>query len=263
MGTSDMDTEPVGRRARNRAARHDQLLAAAGELVGEHGLDGLTMQAVADRVDCAVGTIYTYFASKSSLVAALQTAALQTLMTTYHRCAEQWDQALAEADTDESVASLVRIMAFGQLFVAGAHIHPREFELLQLTITARDQTTTSEDRLAVLPHVLAILAEARVLIDAAMEGGALAPVSARSGDDSLRRTLRWAGGLEGAYMIGNNGNPALPEPDAFDAGALAQMLTEDVLLAWGAPSRTLEIAVERLERLRAGRVLLPAEPSPA
>jgi AcrR family transcriptional regulator len=258
-----METSPVGRRARNRAARHDQLLAAASEIVSENGLEALTMQGVADRVDCAVGTIYTYFASKSSLVAALQTAALQTLMNTYHRCAEQWDVALGDADTDDSVAALVRIMAFGQLFVAGAHIHPREFELLQLTITARDQTTTSDDRMSVLPHVLAILAEARVLIDAAMEGGVLAPVLGRSGDDSLRRTLRWAGGLEGAYMIGNNGNPFLPEPDAFDSRSLAQMLTEDVLLAWGAPPRTLELAVERLERLRASGVLLPADPSPS
>jgi AcrR family transcriptional regulator len=252
-----METGQVGRRARNRAARHDQLLAAASEIVTEHGLEGLTMQGVADRVDCAVGTIYTYFSSKSALVAALQTAAIQTLMATYHRCAAEWDEELARADTDDSVAALVRIMAFGQLFIAGERIHPREFELLQLTITSRVQTITDEDVPGVLPHVLVILAEARVLIDGAMEGGVLSPVSARPNDDSLRRTLRWAGGLEGAYMIGNNSKPELPEPDAFDAGHLAQLVTEDLLLAWGAPQRTLEIAVERLERLRSAGVLIP------
>ena len=47
----------TGRRQRNRAARHSQLVSAAGSIVAEKGLDGLTMGEVAERVDCAVGTI--------------------------------------------------------------------------------------------------------------------------------------------------------------------------------------------------------------
>ena len=56
-----MTVKPMGRRALNRVARHSQLMAAATEIFEESGLAGLTMQAVAERVDCAVGTIYTYF----------------------------------------------------------------------------------------------------------------------------------------------------------------------------------------------------------
>ncbi len=251
------DAPPLGRRARNRAARYDQLLAAAGDLVDEHGLEGLTMQAVADRVDCAVGTIYTYFSSKSALMAALQTAAIQTLLATYHRAAEGWDDALAEADVDDAVASLVRIMAFGQLFVAGPELHPREFEFLQLLINTPEHTVNSDDVRTVTPHALTLLAEALVLIEAAVTEGALASTSQRSGDDTLRRTLRWVGALDGALLVSNANVTALPEPEAFGARHLSQLVTEDLLLAWGAPPRTLEAAVGHLQRMRAAGSLLP------
>jgi AcrR family transcriptional regulator len=251
------DAAPLGRRARNRAARYDQLLAAAGDLVDEHGLEGLTMQAVADRVECAVGTIYTYFSSKSALMAALQTAAIQTLLATYHRAAENWDDALAEAGVDEAVASLVRIMAFGQLFVAGPELHPREFEFLQMLINTPEHTVNSDDVRAVTPHALTLLAEAVVLIEAAVSEGALASTSRRSTDDTLRRTLRWVGALDGALLVANTNVTALPEPEALGARHLSQLVTEDLLLAWGAPPRTLEAAVDQLQRMRAAGSLLP------
>lgn len=248
---------PLGRRARNRAARHDQLLAAASDIVGEHGLEGLTMQAVADRVDCAVGTIYTYFASKSALMAALQTAAIQTLLATYHRTAVVWDDELAEAGVDDSVASLVRVMAFGQLFVAGPELHPREFEFLQMLITTPEQTVNVDDVRTVTPHALTMLTEALVLIESAVSEGALASPDARPGDDGLRRTLRWIGALDGAFLVSNANVTALPDPDAFHARHLALLVTEDMLLAWGAPPRTLEAASVQLERMRTAGTLLP------
>ena len=89
-----MPTRPTGRRARNRAARHDQLMAAATDIVTNDGLHGLTMKAVAERVGCAVGTIYTYFNSKSALLSALQVSAIQTLMDSYHEAAEIWEETL-------------------------------------------------------------------------------------------------------------------------------------------------------------------------
>ncbi len=75
----------TGRRARNRATRLQQLIDAASAIVAEKGLDGLTMQEVAERVDCAVGTIYTYFASKSALLAALQVNAIRVLGESYEQ----------------------------------------------------------------------------------------------------------------------------------------------------------------------------------
>lgn len=253
-----MDTQPLGRRARNRAARHDQLIAAATDLVTEFGLDGLTMQGVADRVDCAVGTIYTYFPSKSALMAALQTNAVQTLMNTYHQAAQQWDDALARDSVDDSVAALARLLAFGQLFVAGPEIHPREFEFLQLLLNARERVISVEDARTTASIALTMVTETLVLIDAAVATGALAGYSDRPGDDSLSRTVRWFGGLDGCLLIANISTEHVPDPSRFDGRRLAGLLTEDLLLAWGAPRRTLDAAKDVVARMEADGELLPS-----
>lgn len=250
--------QPLGRRARNRAARHDQLIAAASAIVAEEGLDAVTMQGVAERVDCAVGTIYTYFPSKSALMAALQTNAVQTLMHTYHRSAEGWDDALARDGVDEAVASLVRLMAFGQLFVSGPVLHPQEFEFLQLLLMARERVIAIEDAKASVPMALTLVAETVVLIDTAVSAGALASHADRPEDDSLARTLRWFGGLDGCLLVSNVSTEHVPDPGSFDARRLSQLLTEDLLLAWGAPRRTLDAAKDVLARLEDDGELLPA-----
>ncbi len=266
-----MTTRPTGRRARNRAARHDQLMAAATDIVTDEGLDGLTMQAVAERVGCAVGTIYTYFNSKSALLSALQVSAIQTLMSSYHEAAEMWEDELSESDLDDAVASLVRLVAFGRIFVASPDLHPREFELLQMLISTPLDLTTNEDRDSVLPIALALVNDFRVLIDAAIEVGALNPVTPLPAGDtsydpdaSINRTFRWAGGLNGALLVSNVGiDPQRISPALFDGRRLALSLADDMLVAWGAPRRLLAAAHEFVESLAQKDRLLPAgDPNP-
>ena len=112
-----MSTKPMGRRALNRIARKGQLMAAATEIFEESGLAGLTMQAVAERVDCAVGTIYTYFDSKSALLAELQVEAIKVLTAALERSEAVWDQEIADAELDEGLAALVRLVAASRMFV--------------------------------------------------------------------------------------------------------------------------------------------------
>lgn len=266
-----MPTRPTGRRARNRAARHDQLMAAATDIVTDEGLDGLTMQAVAERVGCAVGTIYTYFNSKSALLSALQVSAIQTLMDSYHEAAEMWEEELSESELDDAVSSLVRLVAFGRIFVASADLHPREFELLQMLISTPQDLTTNEDRDSVLPIALALINNFRVLIDEAIEVGALTSVPTttledpiQDPDSSLNRTLRWAGGLNGAMLVSNVGvDPERINPDLFDGRRLALSLADDMLVGWGAPPRTLASAHGFVDALAAKDRLLPAGDAPS
>lgn len=256
--TTDQPT--LGRRARNRAARQDQLLAAASDIVEEAGLDGLTMQGVADRVDCAVGTIYTYFSSKSALIAALQTAAVQRLLATYHLAAGKWDTWFTESGaSDEAVESLVRVLAYGQLFVAAPELHPREYELLQLAINSPERLVNPDDVQAITPHALALVAEGLVLVNAAVGAGALSGPDTSRGDDGLRRLLRWIGALDGALLVSNANLAAMPETEAasFEPRRLAQLVTEDLLLAWGAPAKVLQAARDQLDRMRRAGSLIP------
>jgi AcrR family transcriptional regulator len=64
-------TENVLRRL---AARHDAIVAAAGTLAAEAGIDAVQITPVSARAGIATGTVYRYFPSKTDLVAALVAA---------------------------------------------------------------------------------------------------------------------------------------------------------------------------------------------
>lgn len=254
-----MSTEPIGRRAQNRLARHQQLTTAATEIISEAGLEGLTMQAVAERVDCAVGTIYTYFPSKSALLAELQVEALRTLGSAFERSSQVWDTEIEAAGLDDALATLVRLVAIGHLFVAAPELHPREFELLQVHIATPRRELTPEDTPEVVPHALAMLARLSQLIDRAVEVGALSNRAELERDDkqTLRRTLRWLGGLNGALMVSNaTSDPAWLTAEELDGRRLAIALAQDMLLGWGAPPRTLASANEFVRSLEERDVLM-------
>jgi AcrR family transcriptional regulator len=249
----------TGRRARNRALRNQQLTDAAAAIIAEVGLDGLTMQAVADRVDCAVGTIYTYFASKSALLAALQSNAIRVLADSYERAAASWDDALDAANIDDDTASLARIVAIGRLFTAWPDLHPRDFEFLQMLIATREQLITFEDLQAVVPQALLLLSEARVLIDAAAELGALRMDPELPGDDSLSRTIRFIGGMDAAVLVADASIAVRDlDPDVFDRRRIAENITRDFLLAWGATPSRVAAAFAAVQELESRESLIPA-----
>jgi len=220
--------------AQRRARRHDVIVAAAKELVGTRGLEGFTMQALADRVECAVGTIYTYFPSKSSLLAELMGDAVRLLLDTYRTAAAGWERQLESLSAD--VAAIARILAFTDLFVESQVLHPDEFRFLQLLITTPESLIDPTDVPSVLPPSLEFLGEVHGLIEGAVRAGALSP--ARHDDDTLRRTLRWTGAVHGALLVSNVAQVSgLPRADAYDARVLARSVTADLLAAWGvAPS---------------------------
>lgn len=216
------------------------------------------MQAVADRVDCAVGTIYTYFSSKSALLAALQSNAIRVLADSHEQAASSWDDGLEELQVDYQVAALVRTIALTRLFTAWPDLQPNEFDFLQMLITSRESAITAQDAMAVAPQALVVMSEGRVLIDAAVDVGAIRQDPERPGDDSLSRTVRWIAGLDGAVLVAAASKLVADlDPDAFGRRHMAERLTADLLLAWGASKSQIEMAFEVVTRLEAGGQLLP------
>ena len=67
-----MDVQPgLSRRDRRRKDTRDEILAAARELLLEVGPEALSLRQVARRADFSPAALYTYFASRDELVAAL------------------------------------------------------------------------------------------------------------------------------------------------------------------------------------------------
>ena len=78
-------TENVVRRL---AARHDAIVAAAGALAAEAGINAVQITPVSRRAGVATGTVYRYFPSKTDLVTALVAAVSEREIGAMRRAAD-------------------------------------------------------------------------------------------------------------------------------------------------------------------------------
>ena len=225
------------------------------------------MQAVADRVDCAVGTIYTYFNSKSALLAALQSEAIRVLTDSYDSAAESWDRFLDHDDMDPQVAALSRILGLGRLFLSWPELHPREFDFLQMLLVSREETITIDDAMPVVPQALMLLAEGRVLRSTLPSTAAPSDSTPTSPATTASRAP--CGGQEGSTVPCSSPPPAGAaydiDPGTFDRSEIGVRLTIDLLSAWGARADDLHVAMDVVDRMDAEGVLVPrpTPPEPA
>ncbi len=79
MAVTDAQVARDIRKAQGQESRAAHIRAAASELLDEVGISGLTMRAVAARAGYTAGAVYSYFASKEALLAAIALDALDQL----------------------------------------------------------------------------------------------------------------------------------------------------------------------------------------
>ncbi|MGB8330648.1 MAG: TetR/AcrR family transcriptional regulator [Polyangiales bacterium] len=68
------------RRERERTARREAILDAAGELIADQGYHEMRMESVAEAAELGKGTIYLYFENKDALCASVATRLIDTLI---------------------------------------------------------------------------------------------------------------------------------------------------------------------------------------
>ncbi|MBX3284189.1 MAG: TetR family transcriptional regulator [Actinobacteria bacterium] len=241
------------RRGRKRAARRANLLDLAAGIVERSGVSGLTMAALAEAADYAPASLYTYFPSRSALVAAVQERALVSLGAVAERHLAATDHLVATAGAAPDVAALARLCAFADLFLAAPERHPHEFRLQQELLVTRGVEDV-EDAGRVVPAAMGVLDAPRRLLEAAAEVGALGaqdPLSdplGRPVEATVARTLAWVVALNGALLTDGllTGMPTT-------GAALGTALTDALLVGWGADP----------DRLRAARSLSASWPMTA
>jgi AcrR family transcriptional regulator len=245
---------PDDRRERRRDARRQRFLGAASRIIDRDGLSGVTMQAIADELDCAIGTIYTYFPSKAELLAALTRQGIDALGESYRSAHHLWDVELGQADLEPELLALVELLAYAGFLGAAAVVYADEFALQRALLSGGaldDGLNRGTDRpQASLEVVLALLDTPRSLIQAAVEVGALQP------GDPLERALRWLASLNAVLLVEHL---AALDRHLFRAAHHARALTADLLVGWGADRAEVEVAAAQVERLGA---LGPMAPPP-
>jgi AcrR family transcriptional regulator len=243
---------PDDRRQRAREKKRVAILRAADALIAEDGLRGVTMQRVADRLDCAVGTLYLYFPSKAALVAGLQGEAIDTLRASYETAAVGWEAYLEESDLEDDLQALVRLDAFGALTSASV-VFADEFHLQRALLSEKVTVDAADEVRDVLPVLQRLLDHPRGLVLAASDRGVLAP------DDASARAARWIAALNGVLLL-----EAIAPVDRhlFRAQHLARALTHDLLVGWGAAREDVDVAAAHVERLAALGPLAPPPEGP-
>ncbi len=237
MPSENIDTTDAGdRRSRKREARRARLLDLAADLVADAGVAGVTMAALAEAADYAPASLYTYFPSRSALVAAVQERALVSLgrVADDHLAITAALVAAAPEPVAPRVAALARLGAFADVFLAAPVRHPREFRLQQELLVTRG-VEEATDALGIVPTAMYVLDAPRRLLAQAVDVGALAPSGPAVDplgspvDASVVRTLAWVVALNGALLT-----------DGLVAGlptsgvALGTLLTDALLVGWGA-----------------------------
>lgn len=90
-------SSPVGRRERNKQEKLDRIIAAAGELFAQRGVDEVTTQQIAEKADIGTGTLFLYAKTKGELLLLVQNAAY----------AEALDRGLEDSAGEPDVAAAV------------------------------------------------------------------------------------------------------------------------------------------------------------
>ena len=240
--------QEVGRRARNRVTRHRAFLTTAKRVVAEEGLEALTMQRLAAELDCAVGTAYTYFPSKSALVAELQADAIGSLTGSYLLFRERFDAGGATG----TVAALAHVVGFGRFWIATLDTFPDEARLLQLLMVEPSATLIADDDLSrVVPSAMRLVDHARTAIARAAAAGAL------DEGDAMERAVRLAAALNGVLLLDRL---VRVDPELFDGTRHGADLVLELLRGWGADPDELRAASALVDALAAQGPLAPPLP---
>lgn len=251
LSRAHLSVVPDDRRARSREKKRIEILRATDALIAEVGLGGVTMQGVADHLDCAVGTLYLYFASKAALIAALQGEAIDTLRASYDAALPAWDDYLADAGLDDALTLVVRLSAFGSHWASASVVFADEFHLQRALLTEKVTAGATEEVRDVLPVLDRLLANPERLLRDAVASRVL------EAGDPHERALVWISALNGVLLLDHL---APVDRHLFRAPHLARMLSQDLLTGWGADRADVEIAAGHVERLAA---LSPLAPPPA
>ena len=245
MPSENVDTsvEP-DRRTRKRAAKRNDLLDLALDLSERLGVEGVTMAALAEAADYAPASLYTYFPSRSALVAALQQRALHTLGGVAESTLQAWDldAAARPEPLGGDVAALARLWVFSDLFLAAPESHAREFRLQQ-QLLGTPKVQEADDAATVVPAAMSVLDRPRRLLAEAVAAGALDPHRTGSApadgllDGDLLRTFVWVTALNGGLQVDHLGI-GVPTTGA----TLGHELTRALLRGWGAHPDALAAA---------------------
>jgi len=244
---------PEQRRERSKQQKRERILAAAARVLDDQGLRGFAVKAVADEADVSVGTVYNYFASKTALLVALRAHAIDTLRASYTNAQPVLDAFLDDEGLASDLRALVPLCAFGGFWAAASVVLADEFHLQRALLSEPIDFRSTDELRQALPVVLRLLELPSSLLDRAVKLELLEP------HDNRERALVWVAALNGVLLLDQL---AAVDRHLFRAPHLAEMVTIDLLVGWGADRADVEVATSHVRKLAAVAPLAPRPDGP-
>ncbi len=223
------------RASQRRLARADRVLDAAMRLLGQEGVEALTLQRVAREVGLVPAALYRYFPSKDALLAALQR---RTISALHARLAAHL--AAVDASTtrrEPGARALVALLSLPGFLSTTSRALPEEMRLV-MTLLGDPAPLLSDDAAArAAPLLGALLSEVGALFDRATSAGAL-----DAGDARRRTIVLWAS-LQGTLSLSKLGRL---DPGLGDVDALGLLAVATLLRGWGAEPAAVARATRAL-----------------
>ncbi len=215
-----------------RALKRNRYLDAARQILERDGLDALTMQALANEVGAAVGTMYGYFPSKGALVAELQMQAISTIIGAWRDARRVWSGALADRGLSGAEVALAEVVAFGEFFLAIQVDYSIEFDLNRSHLDEGRELFETVDLTVFRPSASELVEGPAHTIEAGIHAGALQADPTEVRDRVLILLL----GLYGVSLL------TLPQPEAAVTVVpeLSRLMVRDLALGWGANRTALD-----------------------
>lgn len=236
------------RRAARRQARRAALLGAAMRIVARDGIATLTMQGVADEGGCAVGTVYTHFASKGALVAELQNDAVRRIVASLQEVRDRSRTLLDESGAAAPARAAADVVLFGEFVIACWDAFPEESHLLLSVLAERGEVVPCSEPGAVFGTTVVLLVMGRDSLDAAVATEVVEP------GPSMDRVVIGASTLLGVLLTSHVSHV---DPVAFDHLRLTRSAWRTLLAGWGMAPDVLAAVDAHLADLAATGPLAP------
>jgi AcrR family transcriptional regulator len=121
------------RRERYRSELRNETLSAARKLIQEEGYQGLTIRKLAQRMECSPMALYSYFADKQALLAALA-------LEGFEKVAKRFDSSVPR----DPLTAVKKILLD---YIAYAEENPNEYKILFLSVETLGELELSREDL--------------------------------------------------------------------------------------------------------------------
>ena len=238
--------EATSRRARKRLDQTRRMLDHAERVIADRGVEGLTMARLAGDLDLAVGTLYRYFPSKESLVAAVHRRVVKALrdrhaeLQTTLETADAAEHALAAAEH-----ALSPILLSAYFYMDLPRLMPERFRLVTWMLGDPRPFVDDEHVEQSVAELIGFISDVTTMIRAAMSQGALSSDGkADVGRIAMDRTVMLWGSVQGLLQFNkfDRFGDSSPAAKTFDSARLGPELCRGLLVGWGAESGALDLA---------------------